>query len=383
MYTTTLLPAGILLAGAAALSASAAPSGQQLERQMLTHVEKVLVIDSINVDRDGFFSHYRMQPSAGAILPGEEIARRLGKAVKTPGLEGEPLTGFTNEFEDYMVWAQEDTTGYLRLAESVRLGDGSWSTPRPAPAVLNFGTEPDDEDDPVEANAAFPFMLDDGQTLYFASDNGQSLGGYDIFVATKDPSDGEFLIPGNLGMPFNSPYDDYMMALDRQTGIGWWASDRNRLEDSITIYIYALSDERVNVDPDDENLQAYATLAGWRELLDEEQLARRDELLALLAAIKPSDSRAPEFTLPMPGGKTYRFLSDFKNRKAASQMQLYIAQKERLDNKEKELASLRASYAKGDTKLGARIQSMEQQLRADGEALRALLSEIYKLETNR
>lgn len=352
-----------------------------LERQMLTHVEKVLVLDTINVDKYEFFRHYRLNPSAGSILPGEQV-RALLKGVSMPEeFTGSPFTGFTNEFNDYLIYAQQDTTGYLRLAESSRLIDGTWSEPEFTPAVLNTGI--DDDDTPVEANAAFPFMADDGQTLYFASDNTQSLGGYDIFVATKDPSDGDFLIPGNLGMPFNSPYDDYMLVLDSQAGVGWWASDRNQLEDQITIYIYALTDERVNVDPDDPQLETYASLSGWEALLDEEQQAARRRLLSELPTGRATAAvQAPDFILPVPGGRQYKYFSDFKNTKAASKMQLYQGQKAALEKKEAELAALRKQYAGGDRKAGDRILSLEEQLRTDSDNLRELLSEIYRLEFN-
>lgn len=342
-----------------------APAPPTLEEQMLSHVEKVLVVDSLTVDKFDFFKAYRLYPSAGRILSGAEVARTL-KGVEVPDeFSGDPFTGFTNEFNDFLVWAQEDTTGVVNIAESVRLIDGSWSRPE---FTLEF---PD---------AAFPFMLDDGQTLYFAADNESSLGGYDIFVATKDPSDGSYLIPGNVGMPFNSEYDDYMMAVDRQSGLGWWATDRNQLGDRITIYIYALSDDRVNVDPEDENLEAYATLSGWRELLDERQLAEAERLKAQLAAIKAPESRRYDFTLPMPGGRTYHFYSDFKNGKAAAKMQLYMSQKSSLRKKEKDLGALRGQYASGNTSLASRILTLEEQVRNDSKALDSLLSEIYQLE---
>lgn len=358
----------------------AVPEQSSLEEHMLSHVERILVVDTIEVDRFEFFRHYRIAPSAGTILSGEEVKRRLGATPLSGDFAGQPFTGFSNEFADYMIWAQEDTTGYLRLAESVRLSDGKWSSPEFTPSVLNAGKETE-EDHAVAANAAFPFMQDDGQTLYFASDNGESLGGYDIFVATRDPSDGEFLIPGNLGMPFNSPFDDYMLAIDRQTGVGWWASDRNQLGDRITIYIFALTDERVNVDIDDEQLHTYATLSGWESLLEDDQMGERNRLRSEISKINRSESRRPEFLLPMPGGVSYHYFTDFKNPKAATQMQLYLGQKASLEMKEKDLAMLRTEYAGGKRSIGTRIQTLEQQLRKERAAIAELLSQIYKLET--
>ena len=366
--------------GATALCALA---DSALEKKMLEHVEKIMVIDSINVNRDGFFNRYRIQPSAGAVLSGEEVASRL-KNVELPDLfKGEPYTGFTNEYQDYMIWAQEDSTGYLRLAESVKLVGGDWDTPRFTSTVLNFGAEMP-ADSAITANAAFPFMAEDGQTLYFAADNEKSLGGYDIFIATKDPSDGSFLIPGNIGMPFNSPYDDYMMVHDPLTGVGWWASDRNQLEDEITIYIYALTDERVNVDPSDENLTTYATLSGWESLLDEESQEAREKFLEEIKSIKKTDNRIPDFELPMPGGKTYRYYTDFKNRRSEELMKEYLAGKAHLADMEKRLKTLRGKFHnEGGRQLATQIQSLEKEVRAEEDKLKSTLSSIYKSEGGR
>lgn len=372
-----------LLATASAFAVKEFPAAdhQAYNREMLSHVEKIMILDSIPVGKFEFFRSYRMQPSAGRILSGEEVEGILGSTSLPETFVGTPFTGFTNEFNDYMVWAHEDTTGYLRLAESARLLDGSWSVPEFTPTVLNAGEEVDEEDG-IEANAAFPFMLDDGQTLYFASDNPQSMGGYDIFIATKDPGDGEFLIPVNLGLPFNSPFDDYMMALDLQTGVGWWATDRNQLDDKITIYIYALTDTRVNADPDDENIMNIATLANWEELLTPEQQEERKRLLQEISEIQPIVNRTPDFNLPMPKGVVYHYFSDFKNREAASRMQLYLGQKASLEKKEAELAQLRTLFAKGNRGAGSKIATLEKQIRAEKKNIDTLLSEIYRLEIN-
>lgn len=351
-----------------------------LKNQMLSHVEKILVVDSIAVDKDAFFKHYRIHPSAGAVVSADEVADFLGNTSFPDNFVGTPFTGFTNEFNDYMIWAHEDTTGYLRLAESVRLIDGSWSTPRFAPTVLNFGAQADD-DDPVDANTAFPFMADDGQTLYFAADNGASLGGYDIFIATKDPLDGNYLIPRNIGMPFNSEFDDYMLVLDQQTGVGWWATDRNQLEDMITIYVYKIADQRVNVDPSDEFLPNYASLLGWEELADDEQLELRRKLRDDIAGIKIADFRAPEFTLPVSNGGVYHYFSDFRNKEAAGLMKKYLKESADLEKDKSELSSLRGQYHnRPDEGLGSRIRTLEEKVRSAESSLSKLLSNIYKAE---
>ena len=59
-------------------------------------------------------------------------------------------------------------------------------------------------DDNQFPRANYPFMMGDGQTLYFAAEGGDGLGGYDIYVTRYDTEEDQFLHPVNIGMPFNS-----------------------------------------------------------------------------------------------------------------------------------------------------------------------------------
>lgn len=369
---------GCLILSSLLFSASAFGINENLERQMLSHVERIVVVDSLLVDKDNFLSAYRLQPSAGRILS----SRELRQAGIMPADGENPGTGFTNEFGDYMIWSQPDEEGILRLNERVKLTDGSWSAAEILPDVLNFPEEIGDT--VVYGNAAFPFMLDDGITLYFASDGSESLGGYDIFEAQRDPSDGSYLLPRNIGMPFNSPYDDYMMAIDPLTGAGWWVSDRNQIDGKLTLYVYVLKDDRVNVDPEDEDLSIYATLSGWRDVQNEEDIAEASAVRNEIARIKPVSAKKQDFTLRIPGGGVYHYFSDFRNNAAASKMRSYLELENKVEKNRKELSDLRHKlYLAGkDRKSALKLQEKEAQLRLDEQKLRTTLSDIIKLETS-
>ena len=66
-------------------------------------------------------------------------------------------------------------------------------------------------------NADYPYVLTDGITIYYASDGPGSMGGYDIFVTRYNTNTDSYLMPENVGMPFNSPYNDYMYVIDEFT----------------------------------------------------------------------------------------------------------------------------------------------------------------------
>jgi len=50
-----------------------------------------------------------------------------------------------------------------------------------------------------------PFVMSDGLTLYFASTDHQSFGGYDLYVTRYNLATDSYLVPNQLNMPFNSP----------------------------------------------------------------------------------------------------------------------------------------------------------------------------------
>ena len=89
-------------------------------------------------------------------------------------------------------FSQPDDSLKQQLCTSDLLG-GEWSKPQ----LLNGISEGISE-------TAYPFMLADGLTFYFAGKGEESIGGYDIFMTRYDAHNNSFLKPENIGMPFNS-----------------------------------------------------------------------------------------------------------------------------------------------------------------------------------
>ena len=99
--------------------------------------------------------------------------------------------------------------------------NGLWSKP------INLGPEINSEN-----NEKSPFLHTDGKTLFFASDNFPSLGGYDIFYSRKD-SLNMWSKPINIGYPINSKFNEISLfvstdgnqavfASNNLEGIGGW-----------------------------------------------------------------------------------------------------------------------------------------------------------------
>ncbi len=331
----------------------------------LERIEKITIIDSIAVDADSFFSAYRLPVSEGALLPPDSIPFQEGR--------GDATMAFTNENRDFMMWAQRDSTGYTRIAESSLLTDGKWSLPTLAPEELSEGGDAD-----------FPFMMADGTTLYYASDGDESIGGLDIFVASRDAATGEYMQPQNIGMPYNSPFDDYMLAIDELNGIGWWATDRNQLEGQVTIYVFLVNDMRKNIDTemyDDAELADFARIASFKNSQsDYEEREKIEEARAIIRNIgREKTSKKIDFRFPASGGKVYYSFDELPDENSRSKMRAYLKQLDAEQALNDRIADARRKYHAAPSKAaGNQIALLENDLQAMTIKTKEMRNEVYK-----
>lgn len=339
-------------------------------RNMLDRVERIEILDSIVVPSADFFTSYRLSSEAGKILPPEAVTR-VGA-----GEDGAELSvAYMPESRSEILWAQADTTGTFSLYSAGILDDGTLDNNAQLDEALAEG-----------GSALFPFLMPDGVTLYFANNGENSLGGYDIFMTSRtDGDDGgtAYFQPQNIGMPYNSPYDDYMLAIDEASGLGWWATDRNQIPDSLTIYVFKPSSVRVNVEPSDPNLAALARLSDI-------SLTRTEgvDYAAMLQNMLPAATDASMagngdvFAVDMGNGRVYTRLADFRNDRARSAMVEYLGALTSLRREEERLAALREEYRGGDTSVASRILDAEHEQQNSRRRLRTLLNNAVRLENN-
>lgn len=329
-----------------------------LAKNFLERVEKIVIIDSISVPKNDFFKAYRLPVSSGILSDDSGLPLRVGSNVDYV---------FTNEQENYKLWSQRDSTGYFRIMESGLLTDGRWS-------------EPVDISDEIagDSNAVYPFMMADGVTLYYADNGDNSIGGYDIMVASRDAADGSFLQPSNLGFPYNSPYDDYLLAIDELNGIGWWATDRNILDDELTIYVFLVNDLRDNYAPDEDDIIDFARITDYIATQPED--ADYDNLLATINNIDYTTvKKRPEFTLAASKGRIFHRYDELPNANAKAAMKRYISAKTEFEKSESQLNTLRKKYNETHSDaIGARIQKEEKGVERQRIELAKLLNEVYK-----
>ena len=181
--------------------------------QMLTATQRIMFIDSMVVNFSDFMNYIPLSKECGQIQQNDSA-----------GL-------FTNELKDlrFMALFNEKDSAF-HINES-RLIAEEWTEP----SIIN-GLD--------NASANFPFLMPDGNTLYFAQKGEKSIGGYDLFVTRYDNESNSFLRPDNLGMPFSSEANDYLYLIDEINDLGYFVTDRRQPAGKVCIYIFKPNESR-------------------------------------------------------------------------------------------------------------------------------------------
>ena len=327
-------------------------SPQELKRkQMVAATQKIVFIDSVVVDKQHFLDKYRLSSEVGEI-------KRYGDFFKKD--EQPNAYAYVNELGDKCYFSEEDTVGNIRLYSMDKLGNG-WGSPKQL-SGLEMGEELN--------SFNFPFVLNDGLTLYFAAKGNESLGGYDIYVTRFDPESGSFLKPENLGMPFNSEANDYMMVIDEADSIGWFATDRNQTAGKVCIYMFIPADTRQTYANDTLTTAQIESRARIDRIADTwgDGKARRRALARLNAieTARKADRSTGDFVFVVNDRITYRKISDFRTQEGRNMMQELLGLKAQHAGLAAALAKARNFYATASTAdrsdLTSEIMQCERQL---------------------
>ncbi len=329
-------------------------------RNMMERVERIEIVDSLTVDAYEFFRHYRLSEGAGQLLSGDQAGVNDAEMVFQPQCGRE------------LFWsAASDSAAAPVLMMADILDDGTVENP----AEISLGFDAD--------ATAYPFLMPDGVTLYFAAKGPESLGGYDIFM-TRRTDDGSFLQPQNVGMPYNSPANDYLLAIDEETGMGWWATDRSAPEGKVTIYEFIPSAMRVNVAPDAPDLASRAKADCIATTLEpgKDYDALRSRVAALARESDSThDSGGPSFAIAMSDGSVLHSLSDFRTSDGRRAMENLLAIDEEIAAIEADLATLREKYSAGARNVATRIKGLENELDKARKRRAAAANKTVRLES--
>ena len=124
-----------------------------------------------------------------------------------------------------LVFSAPDATGFRNLYTSSTDGN-EWSSPAlMGEHLLSPGNE------------VFPMLSEDGKTLTFSSDGLHGMGGYDLYRSTWNEETGSWGEPVNLGFPYSSPGDDFLLVDSPDGRYTLFASNRDCAPDSVYIYV--------------------------------------------------------------------------------------------------------------------------------------------------
>ena len=305
----------------------------ELGVSMLQGIRRVEFLDSIVVDESEFLSAIRLSEGSGRLA-----------------LSGR-LVSYTNDFGDVRIVCRTDSAERLVLTREDKTGP-EWQTVARVDGEHDFDVQ------------NYPYLMPDGQTLYFAERGDESLGGYDIFVTRYDAESKQFLRAENIGMPFNSPDNDYMYVVDEQARLGWFVTDRRQPEGKVCVYIFRPSD-------------SYETLAFAEEdaaaAIDAARIPAFTPDRSYLDGLGQTQGR-PQLFIVIDDATVYTDLSQFRSATAGRIAREWLARSDELTQARQTLDDMRRRF-RAAPELRERILEQEA-------AVHRLAASVRTLEKN-
>lgn len=334
-------------------------------RIKLQATEQIVIIDSIVTSKQQMLDCIKLSDESGSlsyIASSQDSLQRMQ---------------FVNQLGNKQILADQDRNAHLKLYEQIMEG-GTWSDKNLCKGLSEEATD----------DLNFPFMLNDGITLYYASRCDESIGGYDIFMTRYDTDDKVFLAPENIGMPFNSPANDYLLVIDEFYNIGYFVSDRHQPADSVCIYVFIPNETRKVYHEEEIGEMRLRNLARINSIRDtwtnKEVVAQAKQRYEKMRKGDEAKDRKHDFDFVINDARTYTTLTDFKNKTAAKKVSYWLENTQDIAKTSKDLESLRLQYRNGGNdkkmQIAPQIRLLEAKLEKIEIENHALEKEIRKLE---
>ena len=242
---------------------------------MLNGLEKVVIFDSLVISKRDLFKAYPLSPSAGTLAWADDNANWADSL-----LTFRP-TRHTIAYGDKRIeTCPVDSTGSF-IGFSMRFSN-QWT---PVEPVFTDNSS-------KEARQNFPYLMADGQTIYFAQESADGLGGLDLYMTRQNADRSEYYRPENIGMPFNSSANDYLLVIDEESGFGMFASDRRQPAGYVCVYYFIPSELRNTYDEDNLSQEQRITLAQINRISDTWPYGNQEEIDKLREKLHKSFSIA-------------------------------------------------------------------------------------------
>lgn len=327
---------------------------------MLPNTDKLLVIDSVVVDKDSFLKHLDLQNENGYV-----------------GIENDNAW-FINALKNKKIYASGDSLSGRKLILAYYV-NSKWEDRRP---ISELNT--------LFSDINFPFLMPDATTLFFSAKGHNSIGGFDIYTTRLDVDNGGFYIPDNYGLPYNSTANDYFLAIDERNNLGWLVSDRYQPEDKVCIYIFVPNKNRVKLAQEGFDNNTIKKLAQLNSIQDTWNFGNKQEAMSNLERIRNQrniGNKDRESVLFIVNDKIkYTSLSQFKSNKSKQLFAKLEDNKQLVAKQKTELENLRIQYKQANkakqSSLKQDILFIEKQLMKYQLEQKELEQNIRELELN-
>ena len=291
--------------------------GEILYEEMLPSTAKIMFVDSIVVNKEEFLKKILMSDEAGVL-----------------SIEHQNIS-YTNELGTTRYLTLGDTIKGFNIFSSMLIGE-SWSAPKPIPSI---GSE--------YKNPCNPYLLTDGITLFFAAQGEKSIGGYDIFMTTYNNETASFYQPNNYGLPFNSYANEYLLAIDEFSNIGWLVSDRYQEEGNVCIYIFEPTPTRISLGSENLTEEQLKSLANLTSIKDSWKFGNRKQVLERLRNIelqKTIKKHEDDFIFYIDDNTIYTSKHQFKSKDALKHLHQLEEMNIMLKKNNEQLQQLQSDY---------------------------------------
>ena len=324
---------------------------------LLSRVEDIAIIDSVVVNKEEFLKYYKFNSELGTLSQ---------QSIKINGRKKADKIKYTTQRQD-RVYFSDTIKGNLNIFTSYKLLD-SWTQPVSISEIINSNS-----------NENYPFLLADGVTVYYASDGEKSIGGYDLFITRYNPTTDSYLAPENIGMPFNSPFNDYMMVIDEQRKLGWFATDRYQPAGKVMIYTFIPNEVKEIIHSEDkEYIRQVAALKSYHKVIASTAESTSEK-------VNQSTRSDKQFEFVVNDTIVYTNINQFKSKDAIKLWNDFHNFSVELNTKAKELSDLRSKYARTDNEsersvMAPKIMELEQMNLEMKNQLSEKMNQVRKAE---
>jgi hypothetical protein len=253
-------------------------------KTLLKSPKALRLINAVEVALPKFYMNYQLESRTGGFFTDEALQSKMDKKFNHLPmyyfLRGDSLKFFAS----YGTSTNKDIY-FVR-----KIGADAWS---PAVKINDQVNSLLDED--------FPFYDQKNGTLYFSSRGHNSIGGYDLFKATFDPSRNNADNRSNFDFPYSSADDDFLFVPEIDQKKAYFSSNRNCERNKIEVY---------SVEYSTINSTIQLIKGDFHDLLDEKNKMAQIKVIN----VNTSEEFGPfttdengKYSLLIPGSGDYKF----------------------------------------------------------------------------